>query len=189
MSERGRCPLLAAASVAAQLGLLGAALAQSPTPPGIAACDRLAASPYDPNRDGPGVPLDKIDAEPAIAACGAALAQNPDNPRIAYDLGRAQERTGRFAADQGLAPAQYNLALFFEDGLGGLPQDDREAGRLYRLAADQGDPDAQAALAVFYGDGRGGLKRDEATARRLLELAARQGNELARRPLADPRFR
>jgi TPR repeat protein len=36
--------------------------------------------------------------------------------------------------------------MFYEQGRGGLPKDEREAVRLYRLAAEHGEPRAQAAL-------------------------------------------
>jgi TPR repeat protein len=52
----------------------------------------------------------------------------------------------KLAADQGNANAQNNLALFYEQGRGGLPQDDSEAARLYKLAAGQGNAEAEAAL-------------------------------------------
>jgi hypothetical protein len=39
-------------------------------------------------------------------------------------------RLYKLAADQGNALAQVNLAVFFENGSGGLPKDDREADRL-----------------------------------------------------------
>ena len=62
----------------------------------------------------------------------------------------------RLAAEQGDAWAQYQLGLFYEDGRGGLPKDEREAARLYKLAADQGNASAQVHLGPFYDRGRGG---------------------------------
>jgi TPR repeat protein len=41
---------------------------------------------------------------------------------------------------------QANLGFLYSRGRGGLPQDDREAARLYKLAADQGNNFAQAVL-------------------------------------------
>ena len=43
----------------------------------------------------------------------------------------------RFAAEQGLTKAQYNLGLMYADGRG-VSQDNQEAVKWYRLAADQG---------------------------------------------------
>jgi hypothetical protein len=45
-----------------------------------------------------------------------------------------------------LTAAQAKLGVFYRDGVGGVPQDDREAARLYKLAADQGNAYAQAGL-------------------------------------------
>ena len=55
-------------------------------------------------------------------------------------------RLYRLSADQGNAYAQAILGIFYEQGRGGLPEDEREAARLYRLAADQGITRAQSAL-------------------------------------------
>ena len=66
-------------------------------------------------------------------------------------------RLFKLAADQGDAASQYNLGIFYAQGRGGLPKDDREAARLFKLAADQGDAEAQFTLASFYTAGRGGL--------------------------------
>ena len=60
----------------------------------------------------------------------------------------------RLAADQGLADAQNNLGLMYDNGEG-VPEDDAEAVRWYRLAADQGDAGAQN-LGVMYADGCAG---------------------------------
>jgi TPR repeat protein len=70
---------------------------------------------------------------------------------------------------------QSNLAVLYEHGLGGLPQDDGEAARLYRLAADRGIAQAQGNLALFYEQGRGGLAKDDHEAARLRKLALDQG--------------
>ena len=43
----------------------------------------------------------------------------------------------RLAAEQGLALAQYNLGVMYDNGEG-VPEDDVEAVRWYRLAAEQG---------------------------------------------------
>src|SRR5580693_1163111 len=42
----------------------------------------------------------------------------------------ARPRPYKLAADQGNALAQVKLAVFYENGSGGLPKDDREAARL-----------------------------------------------------------
>jgi hypothetical protein len=87
-----------------------------------------------------------------------------------------ETRDVRRAADQGNAIALANLAFFYRDGRGGLPQDDHEAARFYKLAADQGNAGAQINLGFFYSTGRGGLAKDDREAARLYKLAADQGN-------------
>jgi hypothetical protein len=59
-----------------------------------------------------------------------------------------------------------------------LPQDAREAARLYKLSADQGDACGQAYLGEGYAKGLGGLPKDEREAARLFKLSADQGNSL-----------
>ena len=63
----------------------------------------------------------------------------------------------RLAAEQGLASAQYNLGVMYDNGAGVL-KDNAEAARWYRLAAEQGDADAQSNLGVMYANGEGVLK-------------------------------
>ena len=57
-------------------------------------------------------------------------------------------------AEQGNAVAQTNLGWMYQNGLG-VPQDNKEAARLYRLAAEQGNADAQYNLGAMYGNGTG----------------------------------
>ena len=56
-------------------------------------------------------------------------------------------RLYKLAADQGNAEAQYNLALDYANGIGGLAKNEQEAIRLFKLAADQGNSDAESRLA------------------------------------------
>ena len=48
----------------------------------------------------------------------------------------------KLAADQGNAPAQFNLGVMYDKGEG-LPEDDQQAVNWYRRAAEQGLEDAQ----------------------------------------------
>ena len=64
----------------------------------------------------------------------------------------------------------------YRRGLGGLPQSDAEAVRLYRIAADMGHPYGQANLGFMYDKGLGGLPEDDVEAVRLYRLAADQGD-------------
>ncbi len=64
-------------------------------------------------------------------------------------------RSSEVAADQGVADAQYNLALCYATG-DGVVKDAAEAARYFKVAADQGAADAQYNLAVCYATGDGG---------------------------------
>ena len=65
----------------------------------------------------------------------------------------------RRAADQGLADAQFNLCVMYENGQG-VTQDYRQAVEWYRKAADQGLAGAQNYLGIMYADGIG-VPKDE----------------------------
>ena len=56
--------------------------------------------------------------------------------------------------EQGLAKAQFNFGVMHEYG-DGVPQDYREAVRLYQFGAEQGFADAQYDLGTYYADGTG----------------------------------
>ena len=66
----------------------------------VLACDRAAASPSDDNRPAgiAGVPSGKLDPQYAIPACQAAAAAAPDEPRLMFELGRAQTAAKDYAA-------------------------------------------------------------------------------------------
>lgn len=53
------------------------------------ACDLAVGHPSDPNRVGPGIPTNQVVSHVAIPACRQALLDDPDNPRLQYQLGRA----------------------------------------------------------------------------------------------------
>ena len=60
----------------------------------------------------------------------------------------------RKAADQGYAPAQFNLGVMYDNGEG-VAQDYTEAAKWYRKAADQGDYRAQFNLGLKCDHGQG----------------------------------
>ena len=95
----------------------------------VAICDRAAASPLDQNRPTgvEGVAPDKIDPKIAIPACGAAAKAAPNDPRTAFQLGRAHFAAKDYesaraqytkADEMGYAVATNNLAVMYLDGLG-----------------------------------------------------------------------
>ncbi len=60
-------------------------------------------------------------------------------------------------AEQGIADAQYNLGVMYDNGKGVL-QDYKEAVKWYRLSAEQGDALAQFNLGWMYRNGKGVLQ-------------------------------
>jgi hypothetical protein len=60
----------------------------------VAACDRLAAAPYDPDRRAPGFLLDRTAAEKAIAACARNSGHSAEEVRFLYQHGRALATAG-----------------------------------------------------------------------------------------------
>jgi TPR repeat protein len=150
------------------------------TPAGVE-CDRLAASPNDPQRPNsvPGVETIAIDGPAAIAACKAAVAAKPGEPRYAYQLGRALARQKdyasavpiyRKAAEAGYLAAQNNMGTAYEEGRG-VPKDQAEAVRWFRRAAAGGLMIGQYNLARSMLKGEG-MPKDVAGALSLLEKTA-----------------
>ncbi len=78
------------------------------------------------------------------------------------------------AAAQGLADAQFNLALIYANG-DGVPADPRQAAHWCRLAAEQGFAAAQDRLGVMYIKGEG-VPQDEVEALAWFQLAASGGD-------------
>ena len=79
------------------------------------------------------------------------------------------------AAEQGVAVAQYNLGLMYENGQG-VRQDYAEAVRWYRKAAEQGNANAQYNLGVMYGNGQG-VRQDRALAQEWFGKACQNGDQ------------
>jgi TPR repeat protein len=118
-------------------------------------CDRLAAHPSDPDKVAPGVAQKDIDLPAAIAACQNAVAAEPANGRLNYQLARVLGYSGRGteAAPYRMAAvkADYPQALFVVGyihlfGLNNAEKDACKAGELVRRAALKG---RQAGLVGF----------------------------------------
>jgi TPR repeat protein len=129
-----------------------AAVAEDDASSDLATCDRLAAYPEDADKPadikGP-YQITAPDIEAAVKACKAA-ADAPDAPRrIAFELGRAYEFSGRAA----------------------------DAAKAYRRAVDAGSTSAMVGLGALYAKGHG-VKKDLAEARRLFERAAAAGDRM-----------
>ena len=152
-----------------------------------ASCDQLAASPLDPAVPmGTGVRFEDVDAEAAIAACAEAVAANPDDPKLRFQLARSYDVAEQFdeaiaeyraAADQGYALALSSLGALYEGGYG-LDADPAEAARLYEQAASAGIVVAMENLAKLYEDGRG-VAQDYGRAIELYNQAAETGSPYA----------
>ncbi len=61
-------------------------------------------------------------------------------------------------AEQGVAEAQFNLGIMYNNGHG-VPQDYAKAVKWYRKAAEQGYAEAQHNLGFMYGTARASLRR------------------------------
>ena len=79
----------------------------------------------------------------------------------------------RLAAEQGLAPAQYNLGWRYRQGQGVQPNE-KTAVEWYTLAAEQGHASAQTNLGTMYDDGQGVLQ-DYIRAHMWFNIAASSG--------------
>jgi len=147
-----------------------------------AECDRLAASPYDPERSA-GVEYLLIDATNAVAACQKAVSQNPQNASWRYQLGRALARAGKkseavdayqVAADAGYAAARYALADLYEHA-DGVERDYEKALSAFQRAASAGMSNAAVRIGRMHADGHG-VPQNFATAREFYSNAAKAGS-------------
>jgi TPR repeat protein len=156
-------------------------------PPGVI-CERLATHPRDATANTPGVDLDVLsrDAEAAIAACRAAVEQNPNVPHYLALLARATAAAGRReqaiglyrkAADAGDTRAMVSLGLLLESG-DGVPKDLVAANALYEKAAARGSADGAINLAVAL-MGAKGVEKNVSRAAALLRGASQGGSAIA----------
>ncbi|MDW8258493.1 MAG: hypothetical protein RML32_03530 [Gammaproteobacteria bacterium] len=110
-------------------------------------CDELAAHGEDPHRVAPGREREQIDLPQAIEACRAALAADPKNPRLHYQLARVLGYSGRGAEGiphrEAAVAANYPQALFVVGylsltGMNQQPKDVCRGAELIRKSAQQG---------------------------------------------------
>jgi TPR repeat protein len=171
-----------------------AAAAQSPDNTSTERCDRLAASPTDANRptDVPGTRPDKIDPKEAIPACEAAANSRPEDPRIAFQLGRAyfaakayESARAQFekASNAGYAPATHNFAIIYFEGLGVAADRDRAVALLTSAAID-GFTLSMNTLATLYEKGDG-VPKNIREAKRWWEKAGAAGDATAMNALGN----
>lgn len=90
-------------------------------------CDHLAASPLDPQKQSPGIAYDKLNANLAMPACKAAIAENPKVARLWFQYGRALEKANKLpdaiaayleAAKLNSGSAYNNIGELYRDGKG-----------------------------------------------------------------------
>ena len=103
---------------------------------------------------------------------GGATAGPMEDGQAAYDRGDFAEALAQWRplAEQGIARAQNNLGVLYENGKG-VPQDINEALKWYRLAAEQNYGGAENNLGLIYALGRG-VPRDPMRAYMWFSLAA-----------------
>lgn len=109
------------------------------------ACDELAGMLFNPDGNGVGRSDLDINVPAALSACELAVADQPDSPRLATNLARAElkaERAPRAIARlssstvEGYAPAQVLLAESLEAGVG-VQKNIAKARAFYEAAAAQ----------------------------------------------------
>lgn len=175
--------LCLACSLVVATTLSASAFAEDAAPTG---CDRLAASPIDPDRIAPPVEFDNIDGAAAEAACRAALTAAPGDPRLIFQLGRALDRQDKIdearatyqqAINSGSLTAMLALGKLIELGLGS-PVDYAAAARLYQAALDNGLKFAAGDLGYLRQEGLG-FPRDTAAAAALYAIAVEAGDPWA----------
>ncbi|MDX2144820.1 MAG: hypothetical protein SFV19_15805 [Rhodospirillaceae bacterium] len=113
----------------------------------ITECDRLAAHGSDPERIAPAVSESGMNKAAAQAACEAAVAKDPNNRRLRYQLGRAYFYDGKFdkgmphlefAASAGSQQAQFVLGYIIDTGQGGQTKEPCKVEDLWVKSARQG---------------------------------------------------
>src|SRR6266853_4025674 len=138
----------------------------------------IRALAYDELNRIPGLKRSKPNPEPAISADEANRRGFDAADRKDYTEAMSWYRT---AASKGLAKAQHNIGVLYQNG-SGVPKDYASAARWYRKAAAQGFSPAQYNLGILYESGAG-LPKDITKARYWYNLAAAQGDEEAKKAL------
>ena len=119
----------------------------SPYSQEVTECDRLASHKLDPFSVVPGLSGSQMNLPAAIEACERAVEQDPENPRLRYQLARSYGYSGRGAEGiphrQVAVAANYPQSLFVVGylhllGLNGQRQDTCRAGELIRRSAQYG---------------------------------------------------
>lgn len=148
----------------------------------VTPCDLWVADPFDPKRVAEGVEWGLVNTRQALRACAAAVAENPDSPRLNFQLGRALDIAERFeeamsfyrrAGEAGYPAALKNIGFMYRTARG-VPRDFERAAEYYYEAALDGMPAARSAVGKLYEEGWG-LPQSYGDAFRWYRLAAEQG--------------
>src|SRR5262249_42906634 len=127
-------PFAAGAAVFVAVALnLSSTVSDAETTGAAEECDRLAAHSTDPSRPPGIIPVDfaKINADSAISACQRALAAQPDDARMAFQLARALLKAGNLdaaisfltkAAENGHVKAMVNLGDVYRNEMNDAPE-------------------------------------------------------------------
>ena len=120
-------------------------------------CDRLAASPLDPQKQTPGLSYSQLNANLAIPACKKATEENPQLARLWFQYGRALEKGNRLpdaiyayqeAAKLKSGAAHNNLGELYRDGKG-FQKDLIKAEEYFALAASLNSPEGKSNLSAL----------------------------------------
>ncbi len=158
----------------------------------VTECDLIAGDPADQQRVAPAVEWGLVNARRAVRVCGYALAKDPGNPRLAFQLGRALDIGENFpwaryfygmAANAGYAEAMTSLGYMAIEGRGGAI-DYPAAADWYRRASALGNLRARTNIGEIYAKGQGVEPQPE-EAILWYRLAAGMGWPNAQNALAD----
>ncbi|MET4293523.1 WD40 repeat protein/TPR repeat protein [Bradyrhizobium sp. LB8.2] len=144
-----------------ELALQSVTESQNSPPPGrieasapSTECDFVAAHPFDFNRIVQSIVWDRLDGRKALESCKRAVQDAPDNLRLWFQLGRAEQRSGTLENAQkifsDLAGKSYTPAYAAAADILRKKGKLREAVQLYRMAAAQGDPRGMYQLAWVF---------------------------------------
>lgn len=152
------CGLLFAATASAEtLEWDTSTYSQQVTP-----CDIEASHGDDPYSVAPGVSQQEMDYAGAIAACEAAVAADPGNPRLRYQLARVYGYSGQgekaYPHRKAAIAADYPQALFVNGylhflGINKARKDICRAGSLFRRSAQYGRLAGQVGFTRYALDG------------------------------------
>lgn len=145
-------------------------------------CDRMAGSPHDENRNRAYSPVGIGEIDPqAVAACSIAF-KATSNPRYAFQLGRALNRTEQAGEAMGAyetaVNADYSAAKVNLGMLLGRLGDTGAEFTMYSQAAASGNVLAAYNLGVAYRDGLG-TTQDAEKSLHWFEAAAAGGDDTA----------